>query len=204
MLYKCLKDFRNSSLWTSSHRRAILRSQNKNTDFFMILACLCHFNSWWLEMKDTCSRLMTFGALSQGCRLPNQDLWLAYQLISLDFPQRLNYCFPIEYFSILIILRPFFGRLSLSELLTDWFEVRTSNLCSARVLWSQSLKNPTDDTLANCHIPKMVLLRMRLKREWNFGPLCTQKLYKEQYLALCIMVQSNPQISLTLVQILSP
>ena len=36
-----LKDLRNSSLWTCSHRMAILKSQNKNTDFLMILARLC-------------------------------------------------------------------------------------------------------------------------------------------------------------------
>ena len=39
-----LNDFHNSSLWTCSHLMAILRSQNKNTDFFMILASLCRFN----------------------------------------------------------------------------------------------------------------------------------------------------------------
>ena len=33
-----LNDFRVSSLWTCSRRMAILKSQNKNTDFLMILA----------------------------------------------------------------------------------------------------------------------------------------------------------------------
>ena len=32
------KDLHNSSLWTCSHHMAILKSQNKNTDFLMILA----------------------------------------------------------------------------------------------------------------------------------------------------------------------
>ena len=32
------KILRNSSLWTCSHHIAILKSENKNTDFLMILA----------------------------------------------------------------------------------------------------------------------------------------------------------------------
>ena len=38
-----IKDFRNANLWTCSHPMAILRSRDKNTDFFMILALLCQF-----------------------------------------------------------------------------------------------------------------------------------------------------------------
>ena len=38
-----LKYFCNASLWTCSDLIATLRSQNKNTEFLMILAGLCRF-----------------------------------------------------------------------------------------------------------------------------------------------------------------
>ena len=38
-------NLRNSSLWTCSHVMAILRNQNKNNVFFMILAWFCRFKS---------------------------------------------------------------------------------------------------------------------------------------------------------------
>ena len=38
-----LKDFCSPSLWTSLHHMVILRSQNKITDFFMILVWACPF-----------------------------------------------------------------------------------------------------------------------------------------------------------------
>ena len=55
-----VKDLRNSSLWTCSHLMAILRSQNENTNFFMILAWLCRFNYPMILIKK---RLFTFTKL---------------------------------------------------------------------------------------------------------------------------------------------
>ena len=49
LTYKCathkLKDICNSSLWTRSHHMVILKTNHKNTDFWMILALLCRFKS---------------------------------------------------------------------------------------------------------------------------------------------------------------
>ena len=39
-----LKNFRSSSLWTCLHHMVILKSQNKITDFFMILSLTSPFN----------------------------------------------------------------------------------------------------------------------------------------------------------------
>ena len=44
-----LKNFCSSSLWTCLHDMVILRSQNKITDFFMILAWVSPFNMIWYD-----------------------------------------------------------------------------------------------------------------------------------------------------------
>ena len=49
-----LKFFCSSSLWTCLHYMVILRSQNKITDFFMILACVWAFNPSGFDCRLLC------------------------------------------------------------------------------------------------------------------------------------------------------
>ena len=59
---KKVKNFCSSSLWTCLHHMVILRSQNKITDFFMILAWASPFNLTYmsnfqpLEVVDRCRK----------------------------------------------------------------------------------------------------------------------------------------------------
>ena len=74
-----LKNFLSSSLWTCLHHMVILKSQNKITDFFMILAWACPFNVTLYLMITLCGEAAH--TLRHDSIHQVQNCWVAFFVI---------------------------------------------------------------------------------------------------------------------------
>ena len=84
--FKNLKKTRNSSLLTCSHHMVLLKSENKNTDFLTISACLCRVHALFAsDLHNSVASLLNDGEPDRILRSSENGSLLYPRYVSTTF-----------------------------------------------------------------------------------------------------------------------